>query len=299
MKPVLTAPALKAAALTFLLLACTPSAWAQSGQDDMQDLLKDLDALIEKGASERLADPWFLDDLRALSNRYGETWPVVLMDHRFDSQGSLPKAPWEVRQGDMKMDWSRGLRSRVEPRQEAAGKSDEEVVGEIIGGLLGQALGTGQGSGAPAADPSEPALALAPLAISNAFRLDAEVTARALAGSREGAFELGVYQNGNAGYRLVLEPQADGGSLLSLLAVSSRGSTRVIESATLRQDLLNDSPFTLTWTRSPNGAMGAALNEEALFSTSDNSFRDAFSGVMIGNRGGDYAVRWLTLRGTR
>ena len=135
--------ALKTTAIGMALL-CVVSAplAAQTGDDKLKTLLQDLDALIEKGEAQKLADPWFLQDLRGLSARYGEVWPVVLMDHRFDSKGTLPKAPWEVRQGQMKMDWSRGLRSRVEVAsagQTGAAKSDEEVMGEIVGSLLGQA----------------------------------------------------------------------------------------------------------------------------------------------------------------
>ncbi|MEJ2015184.1 MAG: hypothetical protein P8X61_06105 [Limibacillus sp.] len=171
-------------------------AQAQKADDGMQDLLRDLDALIERGEREGLADPWFLDDLRSLSARYGQTWPVVLLDHRFDSQGSSPKAPWAVRQGNMKMDWSRGLRSQVERSSGNAQKSDEELVGEIVGGLLGQALGT-QSNQTNNADPSEPALALAELGVTNAFQIETTMSARPLAGTDGGGMDIGVYQGAN------------------------------------------------------------------------------------------------------
>ena len=271
---------------------------AQETDDRMGELLRELDSLIDRGAEQGLADPWFLDDLRALSARYGETWPVVLLDHRFDSQGSSPKAPWQIRQGNMKMDWSRGLRSQVERGGGAQDRSDEEVVGEIIGGLLGQALGTNQNQQA-SPDPSEPALALADMRVTNAFQLEAVVSARPLQRSAGGGMELGVYQGSNAGYRVMLEPGEGSGGVISLVAVSSRGSVRDLASATFERDVLNDEPFTLLWSRRPDGAMSVQLADQPLLSVADRSFQDPFDGLLIGNRGGDFAGRQITVRGTQ
>lgn len=269
---------------------------AQTSDDKLRSLLQELDALIKKGETQNLADPWFLQDLRALSERYGQTWPVVILDHKFDSRDSLPRAPWEVRRGQMRMDWSRGLRSRVEVSSTAKARSDEDVAKEIIGGILSQALG---GQQTQSADPAEPALALAPVAVSNAFQMTAEITGRALPGAEKGGLELGVYQSGNAGYRLLLAPRAEGGATVTLLAVSSRGTTRVIDSAATTANLVDDTPVKVTLSRRQNGLMSAAVGDQELFSTSDQSFRDAFGGALIANRGGDYAVKWMTIRGTQ
>ena len=283
-----------AAGLLLLLLSAAPSG-AQTGDEKLKGLLDELNTLIDKGGAQNLADPWFLQDLRALADRYGETWPVVLLDHSFDSRSTLPKAPWEIRRGQMKMDWTRGLRSQVEVAGQARARSDEEVARDIIGGILGQALG---GKTARTADPSEPALALAALRISNAFQLQAEITARDMPGDAQGGLELGVYQTGNAGYRLVLVPKAGGGATVTLLAVSSRGTTRVIDSADYSGSFTDDQPMTVTLSRRSDGTMSAAVGDTELFSASDQSFRDDFGGALIANRGGDYAVKWMTIRGT-
>lgn len=288
------------AGLALLALSAAPLA-AQSDEGKLETLLQELNALIDKGEAQNLADPWFLQDLRALSGRYGEVWPVVLLDHVFDSKDTLPKAPWEVRQGEMKMDWSRGLRSQVERPGTAAGgaKSDKEVVGEIIGGLLGQALGTRGPQSSQAADPTIPALAKAALPVSNAFQLRTELTTRAMPRDDEGGLELGVYQGTNAGYRLLIAPKAGSGAVISLLAVSARGTTRTVDSAEVAESLVDDAPFTITLSRRPGGMMSAALGEQELFSVSDTSFQSGFDGVLVGNRAGDYAIRSITLRGTQ
>jgi len=282
--------------IALLCLTATPLS-AQTSEDKLEHLLRELDSLIDKGEAQNLADPWFLQDLRRLAERYGETWPVVLFDHQFDSRDALPKAPWRISQGEMRMDWSRGLRSRVEAAATAKKKSDKEKAAEIIGGILGQALGTQGGS--RIADPTIAALAVADMAVSNAFQMQAEITARALAGAEEGALELGVYQSGNAGYRLVLVPKAESRTEITLMAVSTRGTTRVLDSATYSQTITDDQPLTVTLSRNPEGVMAAAIGDTALISASDQSFSDAFTGLLIANRGGDYAVRWMTVRGTK
>lgn len=290
-----------AAVAVALMLLATPLA-AQTGDDKLKNLLEELDSLIDKGEAQKQADPWFLQDLRALSERYGQTWPVVLLDHRFESSNSLPKAPWEIRQGQMKMDWSRGLRSRVEAtRAQAKPKSDEERVGELVGSLLGRALGGGnsEGSRKPATDPTTPAVAVAETPITNAFQLQAEISTRAMPRAAEGGLELGLLQAGNAGYRLLLTPRSDSGATVTLYAVSPRGTQRVVDSAEYTAALADDQPLQVTLARRPNGLMSAALGETQLISVSDGSFNDPFTGVMVANRGGDYAVKRLTLRGTK
>lgn len=287
-----------------VLLAILLLGPATAGADaKLKSLLQELDALIEKAESGNLADPWFLQDLRALSGRYGQTWPKVLLDHRFDAKGNAPKAPWQVRQGQMKMDWSRGLRSRVEveaAQPAGAARDDKEIVGQVVGSLLSKALGS-QGAkkapATPAPDPTLPAVAVAAVPVTNAFQMTAELTARAIPGADRGAFEMGVTQAGDAGYRLSLAPRAEGGAVFTLTAVSTRGGERVVERAVYDQAIGDDQPLSVTLSRRPDGTMAAAVGDRELFAARDRSFQDAFTGVMIANRGGDYAVRSMTVRG--
>jgi hypothetical protein len=291
------------------VLAGPPPALAQSAPDRLNGMISDLNALIERGAQRNLADPWFLDELRALSARYGETWPRVLMDHSFDSQSGTPKPPWQVRAGRMQVDWSRGLRSRVEPAAapQSGGQqppSRDEAVGALVGQLLGQALGTGQpqprqGDTSSGGDPGAPAVAAADVSISNAFRIQAEMSGRPTDGADQGGFEIGVFQAGNAGYRLVITPNADGSrATVELLVVSSRETARVIDSVPVTVPVLGDAPFTVTWSRHPNGRIVVAVNGTDFIAVDDRTFSDPFQGVLLVNRGGDWAVKRMTIKGT-
>ncbi len=289
-------PAFLLAVALVLLTAVSTPARAANDEAQIDSLIEDLQGLVDKAEREKLADPWFIEDLRGLISRYSETWPVVLLDHSFDSREAAPKAPWQIRQGKMQMDWSRGLRSRVELSKPA--QSDNEVVGQIIGGLLNQAL-TGQ-QAAPADDPTVPAIASAALAVSNAFHLETVMTARPLERSSEGGLEIGVFQkDGNAGYRLTIAPTADGqGGILEMFVISSRGTSRLVETASFTGGFLDDQPLKVALSRDPAGRMRAALDDVELISVEDRSFRDPFSGILIVNKGGDYALKTMLVKGT-
>jgi len=305
-------PMLSALAPAVALVLLVTPARAQEPREKLDALIRDLNTLIDKGAQRNLADPWYLDELRGLSRRYSETWPRLLMDHTFDSQSGTPNAPWRVRQGRMQVDWTRGLRSQVEtaathPAQDSSRPSDEEVVREIVGGLLGQALGTQergrnrpQQQAAERPDPSKPALAVADLSITNAFRLKAEISGRDMPGAEDGGLELGVFQPSNAGYRLVLKPAGGGGNRgqVDLIAVSGRGSARLIDSARIEVPILKDQAVTLVWSRNPGGRTTISINDSRVISVDDRTFNDPFSGVMVVNTGGDWAVKWMILHGT-
>src|SRR5262245_51778835 len=96
-----------------LLLAGVP-AWAQSG--DMQELLKNLRALIDEADKNNTADPTFLDDLRDLANTYDNQWPVKIVYDDFKDGDYTANPAWTVVSGTWRIDAkgkAGGLRSTV------------------------------------------------------------------------------------------------------------------------------------------------------------------------------------------
>ena len=55
----------------------------------------------------------------------------------------------------------------------------------------------------------------------------------------------------------------------------------------------------MLWTRDEDGEMAVSVDGNELFQVIDRGFTDAFNGFTIVNRGGDYAVRNVTLSGTK
>jgi hypothetical protein len=281
---------------------------AQAGEPD-KALIDELRTLIERGEKERLANPWYLKDLRALVDRYDWPWRVRILSEDFSARGPQPPAPWQVTAGEYLIDWRHGLRSVIEPPPQAQTgtttqkQSTEEAVGALLGTLLQQSLGgqqTDTQAGTQATNPGYAAVK-APVAISNAFAIELELTSRALPGLVDGRFEFGPYQGAQAtaGYRLVYTANPSQGTPgWELIRLSSRG-TSTLELHDQPLKLADQQVHTLVWTRDKAGAMAVSLDGQELFQVTDRSFRDPFDGFALINSGGDYALRRITIDGTQ
>lgn len=298
----------------FLFLASwmPASASAQSDSDggDINQLIDEINVLVEKGERERLADPWFLRDLRSVVGKYDYPWRQRILHDDFSGRDTLPRSPWKVTAGEFLVDWRYGLRSVVSgatttqasestaPQQQ---QSSEDAAKSLFGAILQQALDDQQGGTTSEAPPpsTAPAPSYASVAaevpIPNAFAVRMEITSRPTTTTER--LELGPYQGAtrSAGYALVYAPGAS--PALVMVAVSSRGGTSTVEFADEALNLADGKAHTLLWTRSKSGAMSVTVDGQELMRATDRSFRQPFRGFQIVNRGGDYAIRQITIDG--
>ena len=128
--------------LAFLLLAglCAGAAplQAQSETDaSLEAFLQELEAELERGEAERLIDPWFLKDIKALMVRHSWPWQTRIFADDFSADGPDPAPPWEVTAGEFLIDWRHGLRSRVVPaRERQQSQSNEGAVAQLFGQII-------------------------------------------------------------------------------------------------------------------------------------------------------------------
>ena len=281
----------------------------------LRELTDALDKLLEKGVRERLADPWFLKDLRDLVGKYHRPWSVVLLRDDFSGRGTAPQAPWRTVSGEFRVDWRYGLRSLALPQQRRAESTRTEgtqqsrqgdAVQQLFGALLNQALKGAQQDTESASGPTqrrsdgELAEIVAPIKISNAFSITAEVTLRPLRGAARNRIALGVYQGqSRAGYRLIVS--SDGArteSRLRLLRVNGRGGASIVDQVDLKYRFDAETPTALVWTRTQAGEMQIAIEGEQVLQVTDRGFRDPFDGFLLRNRSGDMALRRIRIDGT-
>jgi hypothetical protein len=295
---------------SLLTLAATP-AFAQdaAGGDKLQALIEELKTQLERGEKERLIDPWYLRDLRKTLRRYEYPWGKRLFSDDFSGRGPQPDPPWQVTAGEFLIDWRYGLRSVVEraapqaQQSQQTQRSDKDQMKQLFGQFLNQAL-TGQQTQQqqqPAA-PQGPgfAAAIAPVAITNAFAIRIEMTARQT-GDPEPRFEFGPFQGegATAGYRLAYTPGAPKGSAsLELIGLSTRGTVSLIELYDRPLDLEDGKAHVIEWTRSRRGRMVVRVDGAEVIDVVDRRFRDDFNGFVLVNSGGDYALRSLVIDGT-
>ena len=311
-----------AALLLAIALAPAPSLAQATNQDELGQMIDELRTLLDKGERERLADPWFLRDLRAVVDRYDWPWRKRLLSDDFSTRGPQPAKPWVVTAGEFLIDWRHGLRSVVQPpapsqasgqagSQQGGQMSSQDAAKALFGSILQQALGQGQqqqqgqqqGSGQTAGAPPDPGFAavVAPIRISNAFAIKVSLSERPVDRLSLGRLELGPYQGqaAQAGYRLVYSPTAAPGTpSLELIRVSGRGTSSTLELTDAKLGLGDGAVHELLWTRDRGGQMVVSLDGKALFTVTDRSFRDPFDGFSVVNAGGDYALRQVVIDGT-
>jgi len=282
--------------ITAVLPAITNA--AEADPERLQELIGKLKAQIERAEEQRLADPWFLRDLRELIGDYEDPWRNEILYDDFSARGNTPAAPWQITAGEFLIEWRHGLRSVVEPsRQQTQTRREGEEVERLVGALLEQALGGGERGRATAEDPGYAAI-LAPVPFANAFAIDIELNSRAMERSG-GSIEWGPYQGEDAasGYRLVYTPDPGVGlPALALHRFTPRGSS-TLEFHDGPIDLQDGHTHELRWTRATDGMMTVLLDGEPLLQVRDRGFRDPFDGFAVINRGGDYAVREITIMG--
>lgn len=303
-----------------IILCLPPVAAAQSvggASDEMAEMIDELRALIERGERERLADPWFLRDLSDVIARYDNPWRVAIYAEEFDRDGAPPD-PWQVRGGEMRVDWRFGLRSLVrapkpvepQPEQRSGSSSSgddaaQAILGAILKGVIEQSArntrtqqSDGSGSRTGPGDDTVPAVATAATAISNAFKIDATLAMRGLSDGTVPRAELGVYQEigGNlAGYRLAFLGEDD---RLALLRVSSRGGRAIMEITADPITLDDGEDHRIIWTRDRQGRMTVTLGGTEVLTTTDRAFSDPWQGLVLRNEAGDVSLRRVSVAGT-
>ena len=82
-----------------------------------------------------------------------------------------------------------------------------------------------------------------------------------------------------------------------MVKVSSRGGTSTIEFADETPSLSDGNAHTVLWTRDKRGAMVISIDGQEVMRATDRGFRQPFQGFQIVNRGGDYAIRQITIDG--
>ncbi len=279
----------------------------------LRNLTKSLNELLDKGEQQRLADPWFLKDLRDLVNQYHRPWSRMLLSDDFSARGPEPQAPWRVLRGEFRVDWRYGLRSLVVParRQAAPSSSNEQqgaqgdAVQQLFGALLNQALrGAQQGgqeqSGNTGGRNSGASEIAAPVKISNALAIETEVTAQPLSGNERTRFSLGVYQgHDGAGYRVIfVRRDANSQARIRLLCMNGRGGAATIDEVDGDFRFDPERPTRVTWTRTTSGEMEVTIGEKSLIKVADRGFRDPFDGFLLRNGSGDMALRKIRINGT-
>lgn len=293
--------ALQIIILSSLFIAGSAVAAPVTASDKTQQIVNELKRLTEQAERDRSASHRFIDQLEALIARYEWPWQRRVLFDNFRDGDFVRNPVWHTNSDDFWVRANLGLRSEVEASH-SSGYSDRprrdrnpSPEGVILDMLLG-------GDGA-AIDPERRRFQQRTdistgVQITNAFAITLNLTDLARHNrshnNRTGAFEFGPYQGTNmeSGYRLIYQ----NGNNPALLLIRYRHNIRSAIARYDRGRLLSDGNMhAIRWLRSADGTMRVLIDGREVMQARDRDYRNAFSGFVMTNRGGDYAIRSVSI----
>lgn len=265
--------------------------------------IKELRSMVNDAERGRAADPKFIRDLKKLAARYDISAMVPLFHDDFIDGNFTSKPAWKLLSGKYWVERGYGLRSFVEPgntsttqAQPEQGKVSNE---ELVIGLLGAILGgkttrtTAQPETKTVVNAAQVAEIHLPKSINNAFEIKIDLSSW----KEKGQFEFGPYQGTNlkTGYRLIY--RAGKSPALQLVRNYASGSSIIDQVQTLK--LEDQKTHQIILSRTVSGEMKVRVDGKTLMQTTDRSFRDDFSGLIMTNRTGDFIVKSVSVSGAR
>ncbi len=258
--------------------------------DRSQELVDELLALADRGQRAGAAQPWFLAELRALARGYHWPWRVEVLRDDFRDGDFSANPAWTAVAGSFSVDPNLGLRSVVTAPEAPAQREPQDLTTAILGTILERVT---RPEGAEAErEAGEVGQIYIARQIPNAFAVSLRLTSRA----ERGRIEFGLYQGGEraSGYRLAYSPGVR--PSLELVRLTPYGRS-VIEAHQEALELEDGRSHAILWTRDESGVMVVTVDGAEVLRAGDRGVSGAFDGFTLVNRGGDYAVREITLYG--
>lgn len=260
-----------------------------------QSPMRELKRIVGRGRRRGEADRQFFTQIDSLLERHSATGSRVLISDTFADGNFTANPPWKVHAGEFWVAQGEGLRTRVTPRATNSERSNGNRgnSGKDIGlALLGALLSQHQQGKAPASTESptaEAAEIVLPVSTRGNFTLDFSFASS----EKSGHFEIGLFTDSvHTGYRLVYIGTREGN--LQLLRV--KGDSRAVVDFYDGPLALEDRAFhRVILKRDRRGQIEVSVDGKTVMQAQDRSFTEGFSGVVIQNKGGNYAVKQISV----
>lgn len=261
---------------------------------EVRKLTDEFKVLIDDAERARAADPRFLRDLRRLTRRYAWPWRRLIVRDDFSDGEWNNNPPWSLWGKGLRVTSWEGLTMRVADWRSRQRSQDRDL--GITGSLLESVF---EGLARQDGDRRRPARQAARVAgiktvvtVPNAFAIRVTFSSTTRGGGR---LEIGVTQGKrNAGYRLAYNAGAR--PSFELIRVGRRGIV-VIDAVEGPIRLEDGKKHVVQLTRNRRGRMTVSLDGKELLRVRDSSFRSAFDGFLMINKGGEYTIRSVAVYG--
>lgn len=264
----------------------------QSSDARLENMINDLDQIIEEGTRSRAAHPGFLQEINRVIDQYRSPKKLIFFADDFTDNNFSENPTWTVKKGSFSIDSYGGLYSSVAIRKPVAEKGTEpESDGDrnlrILLGVLNELTKDENELQEQVEDIETRAMISSAAAIANSFILDFTFRSNAKWGSSSIGVVLG--DDPQSGYHLVYQASPSENRPMQLIKYRYGKPYIIDEVHEKSPDLDDGEDHTVRLIRSPNGDMIVLIDNTEVMRTSDFSYRDDFTGVMIINNGGNYS----------
>lgn len=264
----------------------------KTADDRLEKMISDLDLIIEEGINSRAAHPDFLKDLQKTIAQYRTPNKIVFFGDDFADNDFTLNPTWNVSSGVYTIDRFGSLYSsiairRPSPQQETESETGGDRNLRILFGVLNELAKDGKGQEAETEEVPEQAVIFSNAPIPNSFNMQFSFRSAANWGSTS----IGIFQGEDpkSGYHLVYQASPVDGRPMQLIKYRY-GKPYIIEEVIENSPNLDDgSDHILQFNRASTGDMVVTVDNIEILRTSDLSYKDDFSGVVIMNNGGSYS----------
>lgn len=283
--------------LGLCLVSGSPKLGSSSEPEDinrqaLSELLTELEQKIEDADKRMIAHPKFLDELRALVEKFRGKLRQVFLKEDFSDGDYTQNPTWVVDSGRFQMTPSRRLWSRIpadRPATTPSSKEKSDVLGVFLQEVVRSAMEKERKT-EPAPVTSEASIR-ALVQIGPAFEVDLTLVSESQWGSMEVVLLGG--EPATPRYRMVYHAAASAERPIEI--VRERGARRyIIESAAQYPNLDDGVLHRLQWIRDYQGQMRVLVDGKEVLSTVELFYQTDFAGIALVNRGGTY--EWGPIR---
>ena len=262
--------------------------------ENYQTLLNELEQKVEEADRKMVAHPKFLDELRALVDKYRAKIRNTFFSDDF-SDGDFTENPvWQVTSGRFRIDGEQRLRSDISANTKTPAPAEkplspeQQAVGLLLKGILGGGQKEQPQQKSPDPEPLQGRAEIRTRAdIEPAFEIDISF----VSGSQWGSMEVALLGGTSLStrYRLIYQAGASENRPIEIIR-ERNGREYTIESALKYPNLDDNLLHRLQWIRDLDGTMRVLVDGKEVLRTVEVYYRDTFTGLAFINKGGNYAV---------
>ncbi|MCP3872545.1 MAG: hypothetical protein GY699_05225 [Desulfobacteraceae bacterium] len=261
----------------------------------LKSMISELEGKIEDANKRMIAHPNFLEELKALVEKYKSQLRELFFRDTFEDGNFNDNPKWSVKSGEFSINDAERLTSFVstqipEIQPEEQPQKNESSESEVVGILLDSIFGTPktqepvQKEPQTQSNPVKPAAIFTECVFPPAFEMNMKFKS-----SPSGEMELSLLGSKNLTLRYLLKINANHSKDTPIEVVRKDNSRSFVVGASDTFPAINDGQFhTLSWVRFVNGSMNVLIDGNVVLQTYEAYYRDNFTGLGITNNGGSY-----------